>query len=250
VLWLEQTALDALQQVLLLTAPRPEDLARLPLQDDPPYLSKLHEEAAVHAAITVGIVSPESGLMHWLVVHHHGEPPAWLSAVAGATVEPLWRIFLVPDDLAASRRMWQDLRRQTADEPAHLTWAAARAAIEDSPGGFITNLFMKPYQKMLTRRSLDALTRRALARVAVALTAYRSKNGHYPETMEELFPGYLAQVPVDPLAGQPLRMQRGGSWLALCDSATRSLKVQGGPPGEEEARRGGVVFWLQVRAKE
>jgi hypothetical protein len=249
-LHMEQRALDTLQQLLLLSAPRPEDLARLPLKDDPPYLSKLHEEAAVFGAITIGIVSPETGLVRELVERDHGRPPGWLVSIGEATLVPVWRVFLVPDDLAASRRMWQDYRRQTTGEPAYPTWADAREAIDRRPGGLITNLYLTPYLKKLTKDSIDVLTRRALARLALALTAYRSKNGHYPETMEELLPGYLARVPVDPLAGQPLRMQRGGSWLALCSSATRSLQVQGGPPGEEETRRHGVVFWLQDRAKE
>jgi hypothetical protein len=185
-----------------------------------------------------------------LVERDHGRPPGWLVSIGEATLVPVWRVFLVPDDLAASRRMWQDYRRQTAGEPAYPTWADAREAIDRRPGGLITNLYMKPYLKKLTKDSIDVLTRRALARLALALTAYRSKNGHYPETMEELLPAYLARVPVDPLAGQPLRMQRGGSWLALCGGAMRIPQVQGGPPGEEETRRGGVVFWLQDRAKE
>jgi hypothetical protein len=240
----ERVVLDVLQQVLLLTAPQAEDLARLPLQNDPPYLLKIHEEAAVHGAITVGIVSPESGLMRHLVAQYHGEPPAWLSAIAGATVVPLWRIFLVPDDLAASRQMWQDLRRQTANEPAHPTWAAARAAIEDNPGGFLTNLFMKPHLLMLTHRSIDVLTRRELARVAVALMAYRSKNGHYPDTLEKLLPAYLARVPVDPLAGRPLQMRRVGSWLMLSEAGVK-MPRQGGPAGGEEVARSGAIFWLE-----
>jgi hypothetical protein len=248
-LQMEQVTLDALQQLLLLTAPGPEELARLPLKDDPPYLSKLHEEAAVQGAITVGIVSPETGLVREVVDHHHGLP-GWLVSIGEATLVPVWRVFLVPDDLAASRWVWQDYRRQSAAEPAYPTWDDAREAIDRRPGGLITNLLMKPYLKKLTRDSFDVLTRRALARLAVALTAYRSKNGHYPETMEELFPGYLARVPVDRLAGQPLRMQRGISWLLLCGSATTSLQIQGGPPGEAETRRGGAVFWLQDRAKE
>jgi hypothetical protein len=247
---MEQVALDALQQLLLLSAPRPEDLARLPLKDDPPYLNRLHKEAAVNGAITIGIVSPETGLVRELVAQQYGQPPGWLVSIGEATLVPVWHVFLVPDDLAASRWVWQDYRRQTVGEPAYPTWDDAREAIDRWPGGLITNLYMKPYLKKLTRDSIDVLTRRALARLALALTAYRSKNGHYPETMEELLPAYLARVPVDRLAGQPLRMQRGGSWLALCGGEMRRLQVPAGPPGDEETRRDGVVFWLQDRAKE
>ena len=101
---------------------------------------------------------------------------------------------------------------------------------------------------MLTRRSIDVLTRRALARLALALTAYRVKNGHYPATMEELMPAYLPLVPVDPLAGQPLRMHRAGSWLMLAD-ARGSEPVEGGPAAKEETQRHGAVFWLEDAPK-
>ena len=47
-----------------------------------------------------------------------------------------------------------------------------------------------------------------LARTALALERYRLATGRLPEQLEDLVPQYLAQVPIDPFDGQPLRYQR------------------------------------------
>lgn len=44
--------------------------------------------------------------------------------------------------------------------------------------------------------------------VAIALALYRAEHKRYPETLEELAPQYLATVPLDLFAGQPLNYQR------------------------------------------
>jgi hypothetical protein len=247
---MDEDACGTLQKVLLLTTPRAEDLARLPLEEDPPYLNKLHEEAAVYGAIGVAVVSPETGLWRELG-HHPGPAPAWLEALAEATVVPLWRVFLVPDDLAWSRKTWEDHRQQLQPphEPAYRTWAAERDAIEHTTGGLITKLFMKPRLQKLTRDSIAVLTRRAQARLALALTAYRVKNGRYPATIEELLPTYLRRMPVDPLEGKPLRLHPVGVWRVLYD-AQSSPRVEGETTPNVQKHRGDVVFLLREKATE
>jgi len=51
-------------------------------------------------------------------------------------------------------------------------------------------------------------TRRRMAIVALALERYRLGNGHYPETLEELVPGLIEELPQDPISGQPLCYRR------------------------------------------
>jgi hypothetical protein len=50
-------------------------------------------------------------------------------------------------------------------------------------------------------------TRLALAQVGFALIAYRAERGTYPESLGELVPRDIAQVPADLFAGQPLHYQ-------------------------------------------
>jgi hypothetical protein len=49
---------------------------------------------------------------------------------------------------------------------------------------------------------------RRLAFVAVALERYRLGYGHYPETLDELVPGLIEELPQDPISGQPLCYRR------------------------------------------
>jgi hypothetical protein len=168
-----------------------------------------------------------------------------LEAVGEATFLPLWRVFLVRDDLAWSRKAWQEQRRDSSSQ----TWAAEQDAVDHTGGGLITRLYLRPRLQKLTRDSIAVLMRRALARVALALTAYRVKNGRYPATVEELLPAYLRRVPVDPLEGRPLRMHRAGEWRVLY-AARSSLQVEGETTWDEQKHRGEVVFLLRDRVKE
>jgi hypothetical protein len=47
-------------------------------------------------------------------------------------------------------------------------------------------------------------------RTALACRLYKSRSGRYPETMDELVPGLLTEVPLDPFTGKPLVYRREG----------------------------------------
>jgi len=56
-----------------------------------------------------------------------------------------------------------------------------------------------------------------LARVALALTAYRRQHGTYPESLDALVPSVLKAVPCDPFTGQaPVYRQKGDGLLVYC----------------------------------
>jgi hypothetical protein len=44
--------------------------------------------------------------------------------------------------------------------------------------------------------------------VASALEQFRRAHGHWPESLEELVPAYLREIPKDPFDGRPLRLNR------------------------------------------
>ena len=48
-------------------------------------------------------------------------------------------------------------------------------------------------------------TRRLQTITAIALERHRLKHGHYPDTLAQLIPDYLTQIPQDPMDGCPLR---------------------------------------------
>lgn len=47
-------------------------------------------------------------------------------------------------------------------------------------------------------------------RAGLACRLYKSRTGHYPETLDELVPGLLTEVPIDPFTGNPLVYRREG----------------------------------------
>ncbi len=48
------------------------------------------------------------------------------------------------------------------------------------------------------------------ARTGLACRLYKSRNGSYPESLEALVPGILAEVPIDPFTGKPFVYRREG----------------------------------------
>jgi hypothetical protein len=46
------------------------------------------------------------------------------------------------------------------------------------------------------------------ARVVIAAERYRLGKGAFPEQLQELVPGYLAEIPKDPFDGRPMRYKR------------------------------------------
>ncbi len=54
----------------------------------------------------------------------------------------------------------------------------------------------------------EAAARDALLRTAIAAKVYKTKNGRYPDRLEQLVPEVLSEVPTDPFAGEPLRYRK------------------------------------------
>jgi hypothetical protein len=49
-----------------------------------------------------------------------------------------------------------------------------------------------------------------MALTAIALKRYHLRHGTFPNTLQELVPPYLSQLPVDYMDGKPLRYRRDG----------------------------------------
>jgi hypothetical protein len=85
--------------------------------------------------------------------------------------------------------------------------------------GFTDELRNLPSHAVITRLMFPALNKfseacrrkhahvRCLA-VALAAERYRRKHGDWPETLDRLTPDFLAEVPLDPYDGEPLRYRR------------------------------------------
>jgi hypothetical protein len=72
-----------------------------------------------------------------------------------------------------------------------------------------------PKMSQVARLDLLSHVHLSLARTALAIERYRLATGKPPEELDSLVPKYLAQVPLDPFDGQPIRYRRERSGCVL-----------------------------------
>jgi hypothetical protein len=73
---------------------------------------------------------------------------------------------------------------------------------------YVVCTMLLPGLGKITSREAAGLARLRLAQTAVALERFRAANNHYPDSLNELAPKFLAAVPSDPFDGQPLRYRK------------------------------------------
>jgi hypothetical protein len=90
------------------------------------------------------------------------------------------------------------------------------------------------------------------ARVALAAERYRLANGKWPETLEQLTPRFLTEVPLDPFAPGRLRLRRTEEGLVIY-SVGPNEQDDGGDleaPSNQDLRDVGFRLWHQDRRRQ
>lgn len=241
----ERKGIGALQEVLARTPVGPEDLARLPLEEGSAFRKRLQRACLVEETWGGLSVFPLLG-----GGAASETPVRWLAEDVGAVAarvfaSPVYRVFFLPDDLAAYRRTMKEIQ-DLAARPYHEAWPGVQtfdAAMRANRRGLLTGLLTPAIDRCLAAAA-EAQAARDLARLAVAATAYRAKHGKYPEKLTDLAPAFLAQVPLDPFDGQPLRLRRGGEGFRLY-SVGPDRKDDGGAAWEAQKQEGDLVFRLR-----
>ena len=134
--------------------------------------------------------------------------PALMTGGASATGTPLrvlgrWGL----DDVLDYMGKCVDASRLPADQRV-ARFAAIEKEVKDLS---FLHVMVKIAAPALSRVAALDLRMRAhldLARTALALERYRLATGKLPEDLNALVPQYLAQVPIDPFDGRPLRYRR------------------------------------------
>jgi hypothetical protein len=94
-----------------------------------------------------------------------------------------------------------------------------------------------PAVSRLAPKVARAQTEVDLVTTACALERYRLANGHYPDELTQLVPGFLAKLPNDVIDGKPMRYRKEGErfalysigWNAQDDGGQFPPKPEGGP---------------------
>lgn len=113
-------------------------------------------------------------------------------------------------------RQFEDAVENT--KPARLTFAAH----------FLKQVIKRTYKRFITTRSiLSGL------KLIDALKKYKDKNGSYPEKLNQLVPGYIAEIPQDPLSDNGKYVYRSNGEKILFYSV--------GPDGIDEKGKRNII---------
>ncbi len=250
----EKDGWETLAAVLHLSSPKPDELARLPLSEGEPYLRLFPKTQAGYALRILSMLSPEWP-SYWFwdrtrelpFLHRTGQPmppayeaPFWFEA----TVVPLWRVFLAPDELLWIHRSLKECRDYLAapQQQIFADWQELVRALNAQQGGWLYVNAMKPRLESTALWACDVTALRRLARLAVALMAYRAKHGKYPKTLEELTPAFLDRLPSDPWDGGRLHMRRTEKGILLSTLRNGTEKPVISP--DTAAQRRDIIFSL------
>lgn len=110
---------------------------------------------------------------------------------------------------AVNTPTWKQMRslpgvmEEPVFQPKHLQWGQLENLLNQRRMRMGLDARLEGYSFL--ERAAKAEAERRVVITAIALERYHNKNGHYPQTLSELAPGFLQTVPTDFMDGQPLR---------------------------------------------
>jgi hypothetical protein len=188
-----------------------------PAPDDLLALQRLLRHEAAHPALWIA-TRGERALMQEMfdalecgdvrmsqLAEHDHTPPSWQERYFG------WHL---QDHFRSEHPVYLSMMTRRVAEvqlPPHEQGPTEQAFAAEAPAlpkeAVLTRLFLPAVEKV------GSVERRRLANVhclgvAVAAECYRREHGAWPESLEKLVPSQLAEVPLDPYDGEPLRYRR------------------------------------------
>jgi hypothetical protein len=235
------SAIDTLRHVLASGRVPPEDLATIHLPDGVSYRILLRRafrmEEAMCLALFQQVGEGQIGLTE--VANMAGGSP---SPGNSFVLTPLYRVFLLGDDIAAHTRFAAQL-----DRAAGLPYAQGKEAVKQcdqefwaQPGGILTRLLM-PALGAAVEAAARAEARRGTAGVGLALYAYRARNGRFPDKLDDLAPDFIPAVPRDPFDGQAMKFKRTEQGAVVYGIGPDMID-NGGAPFDREKKTGDITF--------
>jgi hypothetical protein len=219
---LDAVALDTLADIL--PALGPDDLGRL----DAPAV---HDLVGPPPSIFRGFIGEEAfGLSTfadfadarinvdglWQLTGNADLAPGTFSRWVSAPASLLFRVFLLPFDIASHRRMMHDYRQLTAMNFARpQQFAEQQKQIEAIEAGLqkeqragLVSATIKPAMAQVFRSQTLSIARHRAAAALVAATKRRLETGTLPESLDALIPDKLPTLPRDPFTTDaPLRLK-------------------------------------------
>jgi hypothetical protein len=129
------------------------------------------------------------------------------------------------------------------DDPEALL-AAARRMDAEIPKLPKTQFLIRIYMPSLSRTCglyVRTIALLRCARAALAAEHYRMQTGTLPESLDMLVPEYLAELPIDPFDGKPLRLVQSDEGIVIYSIGEDGVDDEGFVAEEETGRRGSDV---------
>ena len=219
---LDAVALDTLAEVL--PALGPDDLGRLDapairdLVGPPPSIFRgfIGEEAFGLSTFAdfADARSNVDGL--WELTGNPDLAPGTFSRWVSAPASLLFRVFLLPFDIASHRRMMHDYRQlaamnfarpqQFAEQQKQIE--AIEAGLQKEQRAGLVSATIKPAMAQVFRSQTLSIARHRAAAALVAAAKHRLETGQLPESLDALIPDKLPTLPRDPFTTDaPLRLK-------------------------------------------
>lgn len=95
---------------------------------------------------------------------------------------------------------------------------------------------LAPGLRAITAILAEAVARCRVTEVGLALEMYNTREGKYPESLEELLPDFLPSIPEDPFTGAPLKFKRSEKGVVVY-SVGPNEEDEGGAYDKDQARK-------------
>ncbi len=235
---LDAVADQTLTHVLpALTAEEAELLATLTLPDITLAMPRaVFGEEAFGLAMFADVIAGSSEATSLLA---DGDAGTAVGIVAGqnSPIGSLFRVFLIPSDLAGYRRIMHVFHQLASEQAAFAQRRDAASALyselHDSQPGILCSLIYPALSSVLDAGFRDQ-ARNACQEVLIAATRQRLATGSLPESLDAIEPRWLPLPPTDPFTGtsltnrEPLRYRLNEQGLTVWSVGTDG-EDDGGP---------------------
>jgi hypothetical protein len=184
--------------------------------------------ASRHSALLGALTAPPS---FWARTREMlaAEQVFWLIALASFEQPALSRIFVIPGVLEAHQRAFGRIQELSA-RPYHEVRDRLQALDRPLERRRSWTDVEELGAIILLKKAVANDAKHALARLGLAVAAFRAQRGSYPKHLDDLVPDFLEAVPTDPGDGKPLKVLEVDGGLVLYSAGTDGVD-DGGEEG-------------------
>lgn len=157
----------------------------------------------------------------------------------------IFRIFLLDNQIKA--QLWHSEKlRPILAEPYYESKYALHKLCEnarDAPKSLYWDIFILSSLDASMDAAAHGDAHRRIAELVLAMCRYHAKNGKYPEKLDELVPGFVAFVPLDPFDGKSMRWKRANDKLVIYSIGPDGID-DGGAHFDPQTQKGDITFEL------